>query len=224
MRAPISIIIPTLDAAADLPRCLAALTEGLHEGLIRELILSDGGSTDATLKLAEAAGAEIVTGPDSRGGQMRRGAEAARGAWLLFLHADSVLEEGWTRAVLPALETPGAYHFRLRFDARGARPALVAGWANLRSRLFRLPYGDQGLLIDAGTYRAAGGMPDLPLMEDVAFTRRLGRVRELPACVVTSSEKYRRQGWLRRGARNLTTLTRYLAGTDPEVLARSYRR
>ncbi|KUF10354.1 TIGR04283 family arsenosugar biosynthesis glycosyltransferase [Pseudoponticoccus marisrubri] len=225
MRAPISVIIPTLNAADQLPGCLSALAEGLGEGLIRELVITDGGSGDTTLALAEAAGARIVTGPASRGGQLRRGVDAAEGGWLLVLHADTRLTPGWSAAVLAALATPGAYHFRLRFDAAGPAPALVAGWANLRARLFGLPYGDQGLLIDRESYEAAGGYPDIPLMEDVALARALrGRLHGLPAIAVTSAAKYQRQGWLRRGARNLVTLLRYLTGTDPEVLARAYRR
>ncbi|WGW03718.1 TIGR04283 family arsenosugar biosynthesis glycosyltransferase [Tropicibacter oceani] len=225
MRAPISVIIPTLDAEAGLPACLAALGEGLGAGLIRELIFTDGGSRDATLRIAEAAGAEVVSGPPSRGGQMRRGGTAAAGDWLLFLHADTVLDEGWTQAVAAALSRPGAYHFRLRFDAPGAAPRLVAGWANLRSRLFGLPYGDQGLLIDRATYDTAGGFPDIPLMEDVALARALrGHLTEVPVFAITSADRYRRQGWLRRGARNLGTLLRYLAGADPRTLARDYRK
>lgn len=224
MRAPISIVIPTLNAQAGLPQCLAALTEGLHEGLIRELIVTDGGSGDATRTVAEAAGAVIVTGAASRGGQLRRGVEAARGEWLLVIHADTVLAPGWTRAVHAALDRGGAWAFRLRFDAKGPWPMLVAGWANLRTRAFGLPYGDQGLLLPMADYAAAGGYPDIPLMEDVALVRALGRVRVLDAVAVTSAERYRRQGWLRRGARNLLMLARYLAGADPERLAQGYRR
>ncbi|WP_425100040.1 TIGR04283 family arsenosugar biosynthesis glycosyltransferase [Tropicibacter sp. S64] len=224
MRAPITIIIPTLNAERGLPACLSALGEGLSAGLIRELIVSDGGSSDGTVRMAEAAGAELVSGPASRGGQLRRGAEVAQGDWLLFLHADTVLEEGWSEAVLAVLATPGAYHFRLRFDAKGVMPRLVAGWANLRSRLFGLPYGDQGLLIHRSLYDALGGFDDMPLMEDVALARRAkGRLRVLPVAAVTSAEKYRSQGWLRRGGRNMITLARYFAGVDPERLAKRYR-
>lgn len=225
MRAPISVIIPTLDAESGLPHCLSALGEGLNAGLIREVIFSDGGSLDSTLGIAEAAGAEVVSGPPSRGGQLRRGAEAAAGDWLLFLHADTALQEGWTEVVLRALPTPGAYHFRLRFDAKGLAPRLVSGWANVRSRYLGLPYGDQGLLIDRASYEKAGGFPDIPLMEDVALARLLRRqMLELPAYAVTNAGKYQCQGWLRRGARNLSILIRYLFGADPAQLAKQYRK
>ena len=225
MRAPISVIIPTLNAEAALPASLAALGEGLAAGLIRELIISDGGSTDGTLALAEAAGAKCVTGPASRGGQLRRGGAQAQGDWLLVLHADTGLAPGWSEAVLAVLPEPGAFHFRLRFDARGFAPAFVAGWANLRSRAFGLPYGDQGLLIHRRTYEAAGGYRDIPLMEDVALARALGgQLRCLPSDAVTSAVKYQRQGWVRRGARNLWTLARYGTGVAPERLAQDYSR
>ena len=229
MPALLSIVIPTLNAEGPLPRALAALVEGLEAGLIRELVVTDGGSTDATEAVADAAGAVWVAGPASRGGQLLRGCAAARGDWLLVLHADTVLQPGWSQAVLRHLQDgAGAAHFRLAFDARGLAPTFVAGWANLRARLFRLPYGDQGLLVARTDYDRAGGYPDQPLMEDVALVRALSRagvaLRTLDARAVTSADRYRRDGWLRRGARNLGTLARYAAGADPVRLAERYRR
>jgi len=225
MRAAVSVIIPTLQAAPALPACLGALVEGLEADMIREVIVSDGGSTDATRAIADAAGAQVVTGPASRGGQLRRGAAAAQGAWLLVLHADTVLPTGWSRAARARMQAGGPAAFRLSFDRAGLRPWLVAGWANLRSRLFGLPYGDQGLLIPRAVYDAAGGYPDIPLMEDVALARALKRrIALMPLAVTTASDRYARAGWLRRGARNLGTLARYLCGADPDRLAARYRR
>ncbi|MDE4131817.1 TIGR04283 family arsenosugar biosynthesis glycosyltransferase [Phaeobacter sp. QD34_3] len=226
MPAPISIVIPTLNCEGELPKCLEALMEGLSAGLIRELIVTDGGSTDQTCAMARQVGAEVLTGPPSRGGQLRRGCQAAAGEWLLILHADSRLMPGWSEVVAQHLEEGQGRpaYFRLAFRALGIRPALVAGWANLRSRLFGLPYGDQGLLIRRGDYDASGGYPDQPLMEDVALVRRLKGLVELPATAGTSALRYQHQGWLRRGARNLLLLTRYALGADPERLARAYRK
>lgn len=222
MVAPISVIIPTLNAGAVLQQCLAALVEGLEAGLITELIVSDGGSEDDTLALADAWGAEIVNGPTSRGGQLRRGCMKARGAWFLVLHADTQLMPGWSAAVQGHLGQDKAGYFKLQFD-RGGR--IVALWANMRARCFGLPYGDQGLLIPRRLYDHVGGFPDIPLMEDVALARALRRrLAPLNAVALTSAEKYREQGWIRRGARNLWTLVRYFAGVDPEKLARSYRK
>lgn len=227
MPAEISVIIPTLNAAASLPKCLGALIEGLGAGLIRELIVSDGGSTDETIRIAGEFGANVVTGDASRGAQLRRGGDAAKGNWLLILHADTILEPGWSHVVQTHLEggPDMAAYFQLKFRARGMRPQLVAGWANLRSRLFGLPYGDQGLLVSRQLYTQVGGYPDHPLMEDVAIARALkGHLTGLPICAVTSAARYQRRGWLRGGARNMWALAQYFAGADPVKLAAAYRR
>ena len=115
-----------------------------------------------------------------------------------------------------------AGYFQLRFDKGGH---LVARWANLRSRLFGLPYGDQGLLISRNLYDAIGGYADIPLMEDVTLARALkGKLHPLDAIATTSSAKYQRRGWMRQGTRNLLTLARFLCGADVEKLAAAYRR
>lgn len=226
MPAPISVVIPTLNAAQELPASLGRLMEGLSTGLIREVVISDGGSVDETLQLAEDAGANLVSGPASRGGQLRRGCAAARGDWLLVLHADTQLSPGWAEAVAKHLQEGqgAAAYFRLRFRAKGIGAGWVAGWANLRARLFALPYGDQGLLIRRKDYLAAGEYLDQPLMEDVALVRRLKGLQMLPAEAQTSALRYQRQGWLRRGAQNLWTLLRYFLGVSPERLARAYQK
>lgn len=224
--APLSIVIPTLNAASALPATLDALLEGVWEALVRQVVISDAGSEDETSRIAEAAGAEWIVGAPGRGGQIARGVEATQTPWVLILHADTVLDEGWTEAVREALSMPQvAHHFALAFDARGVMPGLVAGWANWRARKLGLPYGDQGLLIHRDLLDAVGGVPALPLMEDVALARALkGRHRQMAVRALTSAAKYQREGWLRRGARNLTLLARYFAGADPAVLARAYRK
>ncbi len=227
MRAPLSIIIPTLNAEAALPGALEALIEGLAAGLVRELVVSDGGSSDASAAIARAAGAILVSGPKGRGGQLARGARAAGGDWLLFVHADSWPTPGWAEAVAAHMLTrpDHAAAFRLQFRARGPGARLTAGWANLRTRLFHLPYGDQGLLIPRALYQAVGGYAEIPLMEDVAMARALGRrLRLLNHAITTDAARYQAQGWLKRGAQNWLTMARYLSGTDPEKLARSYHK
>lgn len=224
MRAPISVVIPTLDAGATLPACLGALFEGVEAGLIRELVISDGGSGDDTKAIADAAGALFVTGAPSRGGQLRRGVAASAGDWVMVVHADSVLAPGWSDAVaahLGASERAG--WFRLRFAATGVAARIVAGWANLRARLFGLPFGDQGLLLPRELYDAVGGYPDMPIMEDVAMARALrGRLAGLGGTITTGAEKYQRDGWARRGARNIMLQLRFLIGADPEKLLKRY--
>ena len=225
MRAPLSVLIPTLDAAPALPACLAALVEGLEAGMIREVIVSDGGSVDATRAIADAAGAQVVTGPASRGGQLRRGAEAAQGAWLLVLHADTVLPEGWTRAARTQMNAGGPAAFRLSFDAAGVDAGAGGGLGQSAQPGVRPALRRSGAADPARRYEAAGGYPDIPLMEDVALARSLrGRIALMPLAVTTGADRYARAGWLRRGARNLWTLARYLCGADPARLAARYRR
>lgn len=221
MAAPISVVIPTLNAATALPGCVASLMEGVEAGILREVVISDGGSTDATKAIAGGIGARLVTGPASRGGQLRRGCAAAQGPWILLLHADTQLAPGWAEAARAHMLTGQAGWGTLRFDRGGA---FVAGWANWRSRSLGLPYGDQSLLLPHSLLNEVGGVPDLPLMEDVALARALkGQLAPAGFTAVTSAEKFRTQGWVRRGARNLWTLARYFTGTSPDELAKAYR-
>ncbi len=226
MTAALSIIVPTLNAASTLPACLEPLMEGVLTGLVRDLVVTDEDSGDETLTIADAAGATMVKGTASRGGQLRRGVEAAQGEWFLILHADTVLEPGWSAVAAEHIQNrAGAGYFSLAFDQRGVMPGWTAGWANFRSRVFALPYGDQGLLVSRSDYERAGGYPDQPLMEDVHLVRALPcPLVALNAVAVTSAGGYRQSGWLRRGTRNLWTLARYFAGTDPARLADGYRR
>ncbi|HGG04087.1 MAG TPA: glycosyltransferase [Aliiroseovarius sp.] len=227
MRAPLSIIIPTLNAQAALPGALAALMEGVGAGLVRELVVSDGGSGDATVQIARDAGALVVSGAPGRGGQLRRGAAAANGDWLLFVHADSWLVPGWGALVQGHMEAEpaNAAVFRLAFRAPGLGARVVAGWANLRTRALGLPYGDQGLLIPRALYERIGGFADMPLMEDVALIRALPRrARLLDGVIETGADKYLEQGWMRRGGRNMLLLARYFLGADPIHLAHRYDR
>ncbi len=222
MSAPISVVVPTLNAGASLAGCAGALYEGVQDGLIRELIVTDGGSEDDTRQIAEDLGACWIAGPAGRGGQLRRGCELAKGPWLLIVHADTQLAAGWTQAARAHLTTGQAGWGHLQFD-KGGR--WVAGWANWRSRALNLPYGDQALLLPRALYRSVGGYPDQPLMEDVALARHLREnLRPAGFTAVTSGEKYRQAGWARRGARNLSLLLRYFAGADPEHLDQIYRR
>jgi rSAM/selenodomain-associated transferase 2 len=225
MAAPLSIVIPTLNAAPQLVGTTSALMEGVEIGLVRELVISDGGSDDDTAAAARALGAVWVSGPAGRGGQLARGAGAASAPWLLFLHADTQLAPGWAEAALTHMNTcpDRAGYFRLAFRSDASASRRVAAWANWRSRVLGLPYGDQGLLMSRALYDAVGGYPDQPLMEDVEIARALrGRLAQLPVAAMTSPARYEAEGWTRRGARNLATLLRYRLGVSPARLARRY--
>lgn len=224
----ISVVIPTLDAARHLPRTLASLMEGVTEGLVKEAIVVDGGSRDATAAMADAAGCVVVPAAKGRAGQLVAGACAARGDWLMFLHADTALEAGWTREVGALLNHPEADDraaaFRFAFDDESPAARWIEFMVALRCAAFKLPYGDQGLLISRKLYDAVGGFRALALMEDVDLVRRIGarRLRMLRARAVTSAEKYRRDGFVKRGTRNLWLLARYFAGADAVKLGREY--
>ncbi|QDL91905.1 glycosyltransferase [Paroceanicella profunda] len=215
MSAPISVIIPTLDEADRLGPCLRALYDGLAAGLVRELIIADGGSDDGIEALADELGARLVHSPRGRGHQLAAGAAVARGSWLLVLHPASVPGPGWIEAVGSHIRSrPGkAGWFRLRFDTPGLMPALVAGWANWRSRVFGLPMGDQGLLVPRGLYERAGGYPEAARFEDVSLARALsGQLVAIDAEVTAAAQPHLDQGWWTRGARNWAGLLRHGLG------------
>jgi rSAM/selenodomain-associated transferase 2 len=226
---PLSIVIPALDVAGTLPDTLAALEEGRRAGLVAEVILVDGASSDDTVGVAAGAGARIVeAGAPGRGRQLVAGAAAARGEWLLFLHADTRLAPGWAEQATRVLSDPAtverASYFRLRLDDPAPQARLIERLANWRARRLGLPYGDQGLLIARAFYEGLGGFRPLPLMEDVELVRRIGRRRlvALDGEAVTSAARYRRDGWWARPLRNLTLLTLYFLGLPPSWLRRLY--
>jgi hypothetical protein len=149
----------------------------------------------------------------------------------MFLHADTVLESGWEREVTTFIARAGtsgrptAAAFRFALEDTGFAPRLLEGVVALRCALFRLPYGDQGLLIPATLYAAIGGYQPLPLMEDVDLLKRLRRrqIAMLRARAVTGAMRYRRDGYLRRPIRNLSVFTLYHLGVPTRVLLRLYR-
>lgn len=226
MPAPLSIVIPTLNAEAELPLCLESLMPGLEAGLIREVIVADGGSQDATVKIAGAMGANLVTGARGRGAQLAAGATAARGDWLMFLHADTALSRDWAERTSDHVMTKPDYaaffELRYRSDARSART--LERRANRRARMLGLPYGDQGLLMSRKLHDEVGGYRDVPLMEDVMIVRAIGKRRlvQLNAEARTSAAKYERDGWRKRSWHNAFLLTRFLLGASPEDLAKRY--
>ena len=220
---PVSVLIPTLNAAASLPATLAALRRQ-----VKEIIIADGGSSDGTVALAEAAGARVIIGPGGRGPQLRAAAEAATQPWLLALHADTRPGPGWQEAVAGFTAHPDntskAAHFRFALDHPAPEARRLEAMVAWRCRWLGLPYGDQGLLIARDFYQALGGYDAIPLMEDVALIRRIGRNRlvPLPVDFITSAEKWQRDGWYARSARNLFCLSLWFVGVSPARIARVY--
>lgn len=227
--APLDVVIPTLNAQRYLAETLASLKPAKAGGLVNRIVVVDGGSTDDSRDIALAMGADLLECPRGRGRQLAHGAGAGSAPWLLFLHADSRPDPTWidearTFCRRGAEEAECAAVFRLRFDDTALAARILERIVVARTRLFALPYGDQGLLIPRSLYDAVGGFADMPLMEDVDLARRLGRrrIRLLRHHVTTSAERYRSAGYLRRSLRNLGTLTLYVLGVPPETLAKLY--
>jgi len=178
----ISVVIPTLDDEATLPDALSALVSASVDGFVREVVVVDAGSKDATRDIADWAGAELVAAGPARGLQLAAGAARARRPWLLFLNADTVLDHGWEREASRFMEKvdknpsrQAAGVFGLALDDEGFAPRFLEGLARLRFALLRLPHSAQGLLIPRRLYDAIGGHRSLATGEEVDIARRLGR-------------------------------------------------
>jgi len=217
----LSVVIPALNAEAELPGTLAALG-----GAPDEVLVVDGGSVDRTAEVAAACGARVLSAPRGRGGQLASGVTAATRPWLLLLHADTRLGPDWaTAAAAHMRKNPDrAAYFRFALDSDDRRARRLERLVAWRCRALALPYGDQGLLVHRDLLRAVGGVRPLPLMEDVDLVRRLGRRRliGLEVAAMTSAAKWRRDGWYRRSMRNLVCLALYFAGVPPRLIARLY--
>ena len=223
MPAPISIIIPTLNSETDLYETLGSLFEGIENNLIRELIISDGGSNDKTKPIAYGVGAILIEGPCSRGLQIRKGVDKSRGDWILILHADTSLSLDWSVDLLQKIDRNFAYHFKLKFKSKSLFARILECWAQMRSNFLGLPYGDQGLLIHRDLLDTTEGFPKIPLMEDIALARQLkGKIKPLDIVAKTSAEKYHKNGWLRQSLLNFFLLIQYLFGKDPHQLYEVY--
>jgi len=224
----LSIIIPTLNAEKHLPRTLSALVAGALEGLVKELVVVDGGSDDATIAIADEAGAKIINSEKGRGRQLRAGGKAAKSDWLLFLHGDTVLADSWLEEVGSFIRHENdrrAGVFRFKLDDKRGRARLLEIIVKIRCRLLALPYGDQGLLISRKLYTEIGGFKPLVLMEDVDIISRIGRGRlhYFKTTATTSAERYRRDGYLKRMARNAKCLALWYGGVAPEKILKAYQ-
>jgi rSAM/selenodomain-associated transferase 2 len=219
----ISVIVPTLNEES----VLAATLASVRGPALREIVVVDGGSTDATCTVARQAGARVLTAPRGRAAQMNAGATAAGGEILLFLHADTRLPAGFDAAVVTALADSRVAGGRFDVALMPSSPLLwlTSTLINARSRLSRIATGDQAIFVRRAVFAALGGFPAMPLMEDLAFSRalkRAGRVACLRERVVTSSRRWRRDGVIRTILLMWGLRLLYFLGVSPERLRRLY--
>ncbi|TKB25503.1 glycosyltransferase [Desulfopila sp. IMCC35006] len=225
MTVTLSIIIPTLNEQNVLGATLARLADTKN----CEVIVVDGGSSDATLALAVQAGCKTLSSPRGRGRQMNLGAEKATAETLLFLHADTLLPENFPELILDAVHRPAvaAGAFSLAIDSPAKSLAVIAYFTNLRSRLLHLPYGDQALFITRKMFSAIGGFPEMEIMEDFVFVKKAqkkGAIIILPECATTSARRWQNLGTVRTTLINQLIVCGHSLGVPPAILSRWYRR
>jgi rSAM/selenodomain-associated transferase 2 len=220
-----AVVVPTCQEATTIECCLSAVAAAAGSRQV-DVVVSDSGCDD-TAAVAAAMGARVIVGPRGRGGQLQRGAMAARGEVLLFLHADTLLPANAFELIEQVLGRPevvgGA--FRLAFDAPEFRYRVAAGLANVRAQVLARPWGDQAQFCRRTAFERCGGFPDWPFLEDVELVARLrcvGRLVLLPAAVVTSARRYRRGGLLANTLRNQLILVFFALGVSPQRLQRLY--
>jgi len=216
----LTVVVPALNEAAGIERCLAALAGLRARG--HEVIVVDGGSADATARLAAPLADRVIRAPKGRAAQMNAGAAAAAGDALLFLHADTLLPPEADRAVLAALAARAWGRFDVRFKSDDPRLAVIAFFINRRSRLTGIATGDQAIFVRRDAFP---GFAPIALMEDVAFSRSMLQVSP-PAClaarVATSARRWERHGVARTVLLMWRLRYDYWRGADPDELARRY--
>lgn len=224
-RPVISIVILTLNEAESIAACMKSARTCTES----EIIVADGGSSDGTREVVKAFGAKLLTVTGGRAKQANAGASTARGNVFLFLHGDTSLPKGFDQHILRLLAKPGtvAGAFALAIDSPEIGLRIIEKLTNFRSRFFQLPYGDQAIFLGADIFRSVGGFPEIPIMEDFLFMTRVkkeGRVEIASAAVITSARRWLRLGILKTTLINQAVLLAYFLGSDPERLARWYRR
>lgn len=220
----LSVVIPALEEGG---RIEAAVASASAPGV--EVVVVDGGSRDDTVVRARGRGARVLLSAPGRARQLDAGARESIGDPILFLHADTLLPPGFEVAVARALEDPAVAGgaFRLRFDRRSPALRIVEAGAWLRVALFRLPYGDQALFLRRRVLEALGGVPQVPILEDLDLARAIrkaGRLVLLPQPAVTSSRRYRARGVLRTMLRNWAAALAWALGVDRARVAAWYGR
>jgi rSAM/selenodomain-associated transferase 2 len=219
----ISVIIPTLDEVTAVARTVV----GVREAGACEIVVVDGGSCDGTLETVSSFADIVLSAARGRASQMNAGACAATGEVLLFLHADTVLPRNFPELLQYAFQDPTVLggRFDVRLDACGWSFRMIETLMNVRSRLTRIATGDQAIFIRRNAFAALGGFPELELMEDIEFSRRLkqmGKIACLRAQVVTSARRWQRDGVFRTIGLMWLLRLAYFLGVPPRQLKAFY--
>jgi len=217
----ITVIIPTYNAEPHLVRTLASLVPGVVQGVIKDVIIVDGGSEDSTLEIAESTGCHIISADGERGLQLWQGCKVARGDWLLILHSDSELSPDWIDEVRVHIkEYPlRAGYFQLHFDKTSLSATLWQALEKVRATWFALPSGDHGLFMSRALYESAGGYKDQIAFEEITLTMALGRSRLRPlgaAAISTDLKRFQSRGWGISMAQSALSFLLYLLGFPPK--------
>jgi rSAM/selenodomain-associated transferase 2 len=223
----ISAIIPVFKEAKTIQHTLDHLAHLISFEPL-EIIIVDGDTNRSTLRAVSQEGIIKISGPKGRGAQMNHGAAIATGDILLFLHADTLLPSNAIETILAVTKAKkvigGA--FDLRIDAGGLPFRVIEAFVRMRTRIIRMPYGDQAIFIKRQCFHAFGGYPDIPIMEDVALIRKMKKSRKkiiiIPVPVKTSARRWKTEGLLYCTLRNWALLLLYSAGISPERIAKYY--
>ena len=221
----ISIIIPTLNEAKNLPLLLSDL---LIIPKVAEIIIIDSGSEDRTIDIANIYGAKVYKSKErNRGLQLGMGANNSKGEWLIFLHADTRLTNNWFTKIKSVLkgDINFIYHFKLKINDKKIIYRVLEILVDFRSRFFKQPYGDQGLIIHRSIYYENNGFREIPLMEDVDFFRRLKNKKDLKQLnlpIFTSSRKWEGTNIFLQALRNWNLRKRWLKGESTKSIYSEY--
>jgi len=225
MNKQITLIIPTFNASNTLNATLQSASK-----FFKTIIIIDAHSKDNTIKIAKKYKSEILLCSANRGKQLHKGAQKANTDWLLFLHADTIINKNSYNEIINFIKIENninkAAYFKLKFNDKNYYSLFIEKMVYLRNIIFQLPYGDQGLLISKNFYKKIGGYEELPIMEDINIIKKIKykNLNIINSYIITDAVKYKKQGWLIRPLINLTCLTLYFMGCNINTINNIYKK
>jgi rSAM/selenodomain-associated transferase 2 len=221
----VTIVIPTYNAQKTIDKTLNNVSKKFQN-----IIIIDGHSQDLTKKICKGYNTQFFTSKKNRGMQLKLGGEKANTNWIFFLHADSILQNDAIDEMAQFISIDKNHYraaaFKLKFNQKRIYASFLSKIVLFRSKYFKLPYGDQGLIISKTFYNKIGGFKPLPIMEDVEIVKNIGfkNIRILDSYIITDSIRYKTQGWLIRPLINLYCLSLYFLGFNINLINKIYKR